>query len=273
MANLDFDTERRSSAMSALTDAGLTDEMLKAVETDPVIAQAMVEAARMAIANRNPFAQTVEEQIEALRRANHEEYWLIPDEVIDRLAETAPAWPQGRDTYRSFRIRLRSGHEGVIRTFEAHMARIRRVHGDEKFWRWPYLLSGRHQHDGRGVERLRLLSGHESHTPCVEWCIVQLDANRERKGGIMAVRGPKSLADEGLVLAWLFPRRTMAIDSDQWPAWFLAGYELNTPERSSEDPWDSVPFVGRDFWAGKVSLHASWSGNGEPQYSAPVFEE
>ena len=145
---------------------------------------------RQELVDANPFAQTVEEQIAALRLANEEEGWNIPEETFTRLAETAPAWPQGRDSYRSFRIRFGEGDEGVARTFEAHAARIKRIFGENKFWRWVYLRSDK--------KYLRLLAGNASHKPVVEWTIVHLDANRKRKS-IEAVRGPKSLADEGLV--------------------------------------------------------------------------
>ncbi len=199
----------------------------------------------------NPFAQTVEEQVAALRRANEEEGWNIPEETFTRLAETAPAWPQGRDSYRSFRIRFGEGDEGVRRTFEAHAARIKRVFGESKFWRWEYLRSDK--------ANLRLLAGNATHKPVVEWTVVRLDANRQRKS-ITDVRGPKSLADEGLVLAWLFPKRVEAIDYDKWCAWFCAGYELHVPEGGKS--WQDVPCVGRILDAGEASLGANWRSYG-----------
>lgn len=209
-------------------------------------------------ANANPFAQTVEEQIAALRRANEEEGWGIPDETLARLAETAPAWPRGRDSYRSFRIRFGEGDEGVAKTFEAHAARIRRTFG-YKFPRWEYLRSDK--------KYLRLLAGNAAHKPVIEWTVIHLDANRKR-GSVEAVRGPKSLADEGLVLAWLFPKRVEAIDYNEWCAWFLAGYELHVPE--SGVSWRSVPCVDRSLDTGEAHLSASWCSHGHSGYSVPV---
>jgi hypothetical protein len=255
-----------------LAEAGLTAEIVLAADTNPDIVKAMVEAAQKIVeaSDRNPFEQTVEEQIAALRRANHEEGWGIPDETFNRLAKTAPEWPKGKDSYRSFRIRLGEGDDGVAKTFEAHVARIKQVHGDTKLWRWDLLLSGKHPYRGEEVERLRLLSGNATHKPVVEWIIIDLDANRTRKS-IEAVRGPKSLADEGLVLAWLFPERTQAIDYDKLCAWYCAGYELNVPEDGGS--WRYVPCVHRYRDAGEVSLFAYWHVYDFSDYSVPVFGE
>lgn len=255
-----------------LAEAGLTAEIVRAANTNPDIVRAMVEAAQKVVetANRNPFVLTVDEQIAALRLANTEEGWGIPEDVFVLLAATAPAWPKGRDSYRSFRIRFGTGDEGVARTFEAHAARIKRVHGDRKFWRWEHLLSGKHPYKGENVERLRLLSGNANQKPCVEWCIVQLDANRQRES-VASVRGSMSLADEGLVLAWIFPDRVRAIDYDKWCAWFLGGYELNVPGHGGS--WQDVPWVSRSLGTGEVGLHAGWLGHDGSGYSVPVSGE
>lgn len=248
-----------------LAEAGLTAEMVLAADINPDIAKAMVEAAQKAIeaSDRNPFEQPVTAQIVALRRANFEEGWGIPDEAIDRLIGTAPAWPKGRDSYRSFRIRFGEGDDGVARTFKAHVARIKRVHGDEKCWRWDLLRSDK--------THLRLLSGNASHKPVVEWIIVHLDVNRERPS-VEAVRGPKSLADEGLVMAWLFPKRVEAIDYDKLCAWFCAGYELSVPERAGES-WQHVPYVSFNRDGRRVELGAGWRSYDSSDCSVPVSGE
>lgn len=212
-------------------------------------------------ADANPFVKTVDEQLVSLHLANREEGWGIPYETIAHLAETAPAWPQGRDSYRSFRIRFGEGTAGVAKTFEAHAARIKKVFGP-KFWRWEYLRSNK--------EHLRLLSGNATHKPVVEWTIVHLDANRQRNS-IEAVRGPNSLADEGLVMAWLFPKRVEAIDYAEWCAWFCGGYELLVPE--SDESWHGVPCVCRSLNTGKASLSADWRSHDGSGYSVPVSRE
>ena len=105
---------------------------------------------------RQQFEQTVEETLIVLRQQN--DVWkalgthpYIPniDEVCERLEPTAPAWPKGKDAYRSLRIRFGEGHNGMIQTFEAHAAAIKRVHA--KFWRWDLLLSGEHPYQDKQV--------------------------------------------------------------------------------------------------------------------------
>ena len=220
------------------------------------------------LANQNPFELTVEQQIAALRQQNELGNWDIPEEVFDSLAESAPEWPEGRDAYRSFRIRFGEGRDGMIQTFEAHAAAIKRVHA--KFWRWDLLLSGAHEYQDEEVERLRLLAGNDTHHAVVEWIIVDLSAHRERES-ITAVRDNSSLADEGLVMAWLFPERVQAIDYDKWSAWFCAGYESNIPGRSAS--WTHVPIVRRSLHDGEVVLRAYGQGDGGSDCSVPASRE
>ena len=216
--------------------------------------------------NTNPFEQTVEEQLAALRKQNELGNWGIGEDVFERLLETAPAWPEGRDAHRSFLIRFGEGRDGVMQTFEAHAEAIKRVH--TKFWRWDLLLSGAHPYQGNDVERLRLLNGNDTHHAVVEWIIIpDLSAHRKRES-VTAVRDSKSLADEGLVLAWLNPKRVEAIDYKQWCAWFCAGYELNVPERDGES-WRHVVCVRRDLYDGTTSLSAHWRSDAGSYYSAP----
>jgi hypothetical protein len=259
MANLfKLESGKLFSVIGKLAQSGFTAEMAEVADTNPDIVRVMVNAAQKFIeeAERNPFVQTVSEQIETLKAAIREEGWNVPVETIARLAETAPAWPKGRDSYRSFRIRFGEGDDGVVKTFEAHVARIKRVYGDVK--------------DRRRWNQLRLLSGNMSHKPIIEWAIVHLDANRKRKS-IEAVRGSKSLADEGLVLAWLFPKRARTIDYDKWSAWLCAGYELNLSEH--DESWRCVPgvfFGGDDRW---VELGACWCEDDASDIAVPALQE
>ncbi len=236
---------------------------------DDELMKFVVEAANQK-ADANPFEQTVEEQLAAFRAQNEAGGWGVTEETFTRLAETAPAWPRGKDAYRSLRIRFGDGRNGMIKTFEAHSAAIKRVHGEAKIWRWEFLLSGEHSYQGKPVDRLRLLNGNQSHHAVVEWVVISdLSANRKRKD-ITSVRGPKSLADEGLVLAWLNPKRVKATDCKEWCAWFCAGYESNVPESDGE-PWHRVPCVyfNRDYR--KVELGARWYDYSSDSLAVPVF--
>ncbi|MBI4548071.1 MAG: hypothetical protein HY707_08830 [Ignavibacteriae bacterium] len=220
--------------------------------------------------DKNPYELPVEVKLAALRRANDEGGWGIPIENINYLAETVPALPKGRFVFLSFRIRFGEGDEGVALTFERHAKRIKEVFG-EKFWRWDYLLSGKHPHKGKPVERLRLLLGNHTHKPTVEWCVIDLDANRQRES-IMAVRGPQSLADELFVFTWLFPDYIRSINYEENPAIFAAGYELNVPE-SVDEPWQRVPCVDRNLDDGTTYLDAYWRSDDYSGYSVPLLRE
>ncbi len=217
-------------------------------------------------ADANPFEQTVPEQIEALRRQNELGGWGIEEAVFERLLATAPAWPKGKDAFRSLRIRFGEGNEGVALTFERHAEAMKRVH-DPKFWRWELLHSAEVPYENKPTKRLRLLSGNETHRAVVEWVITDLSANRKRSD-VTSVRGPQSLADEGLVLAWLFPKRVQAIDYDKYSAWFCAGYEVNVPE-DDDGGWQGVVIVHRHVDSGKANLRAYWRSNADSVCSVP----
>ncbi len=205
------------------------------------------------LVDKNPYEMTVEQQLTALRRANDEEKWGITEEDFARLASTAPAWPKGKHAYRSFRIRFGEGDEGVAKTFEAHCARIKHVFGEKNFRRLGLLHSDKAPYKGEPVERLRLLNGNHTHKACVEWIVADLDTYRKRES-VTVVRGSGSLADEQLVIAWLFWGMICAIDHNQRLGLFAAGYEVNTPEDCAE-AWQGVVFV--DFHRGSRNVLVS----------------
>jgi len=214
------------------------------------------------LADRNPFEISVEETLDRLRKANGEQGWGIAEDAIAALAASAPEWPEGRLAFRSLRIRWGEGDEGVALTFERHAVRIRSTF-EPKFWRWERLYSDK--------EHLRLLASNASHRPVVEWVAFDLGENR-RCVRVAAVRGPKSLADEGLTFCWLFPEYVRTIDYRENPAFYLGGYELNVPGHDG-GRWQDVVIVGRDLDDGTTNLDANWHGYANSGYSVPPARE
>jgi len=257
--------------LRALSSAGVTVDDATWLRRDGNAA--LVEAFIRRTRDQYPFKQSIREQLAALHEQNNAGNWGIPMETFSYLVARAPKWPKGRDAYRSFRIRFGEGVKGVAKTFEAHAAAMKRVFGN-RFWRWDSLLSGKTPHQRKGgedVERLRLLNGNDTHRPTVQWVIIpDLSVHRQRED-ITSVRNPLSLADEGLVLAWLNPKRAEAVDYEEWPAWFCAGYELNVPEHD-EEPWQSVVVVGRSGGDSEASLSAYLRNDSNPSCSVPCLK-
>lgn len=217
----------------------------------------------------NPFRQSVFKLIAALRAANAEEQWGITKDVFTRLVVTAPEWPIGHDSYLSFRIRFGEGDAGVKRTFEAHVGRFMYVHRKKSWWKlWP---SHRRFFTGTKIVYPYLLAGNDSHKPTVEWIIVNLRAYRCRQS-ITDVRGPDSLADEGIVLGWLFPERVKAIDYKEYCAWFCAGYELNIP-CDHDEGFRYVPCVYFDHRLNSALLSVDLSSEDKAWFSVPALQE
>ncbi|OGL67176.1 hypothetical protein A2856_03895 [Candidatus Uhrbacteria bacterium RIFCSPHIGHO2_01_FULL_63_20] len=237
--------------LKLLEHPDVLDDMLKAMRKHATF--------RTDLDDHNPFALTASELLTRLRLANKEEGWGLGEEVFDRLAKTAPEQPKGRLAFLSLRIRLGKGQEGVANTFEAHAERIEKEFGESAFYRWEHLRSDK--------DRLRLLAGNDTHKSVVEWVTIDLGANRKRKS-IEAVRGKLSLADEGLAFAWLHPEYVKAIDYDENPGFFLAGYELNVPEHDGRS-WYGVPCVYRNTNAGGVFLDAGRYGFDYREFLVP----
>lgn len=224
------------------------------------------------IAGMNQFEQTVEEQIEALLAQNqnwHEAgFPTVTESDVQRLIESAPPWPEGGDAFRSLRIRFGHGREGVIQTFEAHLCAIRHVFTPQHFSRGVFFHSGTRKTFRREeIDSLRMLAGNDTHKPVVEWVIIpNLSAHRERDC-IDDVRTKNSLADEGLVLAWLIPDRVKAINFKKWPGWFCAGYEENCPVY----PWEQVPCVQYNKRGKNVLLRVKRTRHAGPGTAVPFF--
>lgn len=234
------------------------------------------------MSEKNPYEMTVEDQLTALRCANDEEKWGLTEEDFSCLTETAPAWPKGKHAYRSFRIRFGEGDDGVTKTFEAHNARIKHVFGEGGYRRWENLHSSPTPYKGtdqeikqrfgdKPVDRLRLWNGNHTHHAVVEWIVADLGTHRKRKS-ITAVRGPKSLADELLVIAWMFPDMIRAIDYDKLPGLFAAGYEVNVPEHG-DGAWRGVVIVYFDRDHRRVRVSACDLSDGISNSSVPRLRE
>lgn len=197
----------------------------------------------------NHFAMTVEAQIEALRRANEEEKWEIEEEVFTRLQATAPAWPEGRESYRSFRIRFGKGAGGVELTFYRHLGRMKSVfaklgHG--------FCSSDVDRHflfDGKNFLRLR--DGSHTHKPVIEWIIA--DLNKANRRYSTRSKNFKPLADELLVLAWMFPHGILATIDEARSELLALGYEANKasydrPKSITIGHWTKYRDSNDDLW-------------------------
>ncbi|QQR60409.1 hypothetical protein IPH19_03255 [Candidatus Uhrbacteria bacterium] len=206
--------------------------------------------------SRNPFKQSLEIQIKRLREQCELGNWGIHSDVFERLAATAPNWPRGRDAFRSFRVRFGKGREGMIQTFEAHAEAMKRVHGP-KFDR---RLGARTDKRGGHIDRFRLLNGDGTHEPIIEWVVIPNLSSPLRDESIRAFSfenlcGPKSIADEGLVLSWLVPERIRAIDRKTLYPFYLAGYVMS-PVREESD--QSLPeYLRPRNYAPVVDHHSS----------------
>lgn len=219
---------------------------------------------------KNPHEMSVAQTIEVLllARASDERLIITPAEVR-RLQDTAPPWPSGHDTFRSLRLRWGDEDEGVRLTFEIHLAQIARVFTPRRTHRSELLRSDPCLYQGEMVDRLRLLNQSRRHVPTVEWVIVNLDAHR-RRTSVTAVRRQDALADEALAVAWLFPERIRAINYNEVPGFYAAGYEVNCPEHRTET-WAHTVCIGFTRALGEVRLGIVGCANGSPDCSIPIY--
>lgn len=264
MANLfDLKSGKLLALIGKLAEAGFTAEMAEAIIKNPSLAHLPVEALLKALdqTEMNPFRLSIEEQIKRFKEASNRQDWGFGEETFIRLAATAPVWPDGRLAVRSLRIRFGGCGLGVTQTFEDHAKQIEAVFGSGSYWRWPDLRSG--------MKGLRLLNGNGTHQLVVEWVIVDLNPHRKRDS-TTAVRGPKSLADELLVVAWMFPEMIRAIDYDKVLGLYAAGYEATV---TGSDPWAHVPVVRFDRGARQVEIRAFLQSNAGAVYPVPVLRE
>jgi len=209
----------------------------------------------------NPFAISVEQTLDRFREANLKMGWGFKEGVFAGLAKSAPDWPKEPLAFRSLRIRWGEGDHGVEVTFHRHVSWVSAVLAPD-FEQSRYL-------DSRSAY-LRLLAGNETHRPAVEWVILDLGAHRERES-VYAVRGENSVADEGLVFAWLFPEYVRSIDHHENPAFFLGGYEAwSHGDNQFVLSWRRAPVFTR-YPEGKVSLWSDLVSHHEIGYTVPTI--
>ncbi len=257
-------------SVSCLTNAGMTPDELSWA-TSPMKIHWLIETIR-AERNRsrlNPFMMSIRKQLELLRKHNKQGEWGIQEETFDRLEKTAPAWPPGRDCFRTLRVRFGHGLQGVLLTFERHMTAIEQTF-PERFHRSPKVQSGPELFEGRSIDRLGLINGNHSHVPVVEWILVDASEYLFRENVIIA-RSGHSLADEGLVFTWMFPERITKINYRQFCAMILAGYEYNLPE--SGNPWAHTIAVDLHGSNKTVVVTSEYTDNDSAGFSVPVFRE
>lgn len=194
----------------------------------------------------NPFALSIEEQLERMHAANCEaEFGIDPTDLLHLELHPIP-WPSGKDQFRIIRLRSGIGTEGVKLTFDANLRRIRQVFGVGRVHVWNQIQSD--------AQHLRLLIGSPLHMPCAMWDTV--DMNMESRGqSIQRVRGHDSLADELFSLLWMFPEYVRAIDHERIPGVLAGGYELNVPGHG-DGKWRHVLRIGFDRGTESVEIDA-----------------
>lgn len=219
----------------------------------------------------------IPDQIKAVRRAFAETFCKAELGLSEPTASeirvftrAAPPWPESDEfAVRVPRIRFGEADEGVAKTWEAHLARIVAVFGDQ-----IHLLPSNITLL-RARKRLRLFGGNQTHRPGLTWGTLYLNANRRQRQSISKVRRsvaqtPRSVsaADELLVFAWLFPDYIRGIDYRTTFGLCAGGYEYN--QHQDRVPWDRTPSIWRKA-TGIVELSFVGNDFSESNCAVPVF--
>lgn len=248
----------------------LPKRLIHDLDSDPGIIEAMVNAA-LVYTVTNPWAEDVDAQIERLRQMALARGWGFSDEVYERLASTAPAWPKGRHAFRSFRIRFGEGRSGVIETFEEHIKCIQHVYGDgnvDRAGSYGWLRTGYATYGRRKrFDCLRLFNGNNTHHACVEWVTLDLNAHRVGKSREV-MRDESSLADELLVFVWMFFGMNRKPHKG-FENWVAAGYEATAPYMVGE--WQAGVCATVTADGRKVQLDHEFLTDREPGFSSAAL--
>src|SRR3989339_1326730 len=222
---------------------------------------------------QNPFEISVEETIRRLRRQDEADQLGISEQGYVILAATAPEWPKGAHSYRSLRIRFGKGMTGIDLTKKQHFEILARVFGKS------FDLTKRATlHNGlRTASPIRSCSlyggslGDRIHLPTVEWVIVDdIQLQGLRSCPIENLQNPRSAADEGLVLGWLFPERVRAVDFNCYFPIYCGGYCLNAPcgrGTGWDLNWQMHVCVSKDPDTGVVTPYTEWDIRREIHFS------
>ena len=261
-----FDGYKKAHATFALLgEAGLFKNNLDAILRKPGNADRAVAVLmrEFELSEINEFAIDLEAQLAQfevqlpkLRELGFTFNGQTDEQLIQMLRETAPDWPKGKRCFRSIQIREGEGDAGVQHTFDLHERMMKKAFAP-KWWRWPKIETDK--------KHLRLLAGNDSHEAVFGWVCADMNANRQRDS-ITAVRSGDSLSDELLAFCWQFPRYCKAIDYEESPGLFAAGYELSV--EGCED-WSDVPIVTRYLHAGEVYLGAYRRAGDYSDFSVP----
>jgi hypothetical protein len=203
----------------------------------------------------NPHVLSWDELFNSLLRANEEERWGIPKNLIDGFAEKIAAFsfqPRGEHIFPSLCVRLGDGHDGVLQTAELLIKRIRRIFGEN------------HVYQGFAPNQLRLLLGHETHRATIEPIILDFKSHRDivmdsgntYRASVAKVRdrGGKDtllLADQLFTFTFLYPNYVIENETGKHPNGYdyirkliAGGYEVDNPgqqrpERAPQIYWGS----------------------------------
>lgn len=203
------------------------------------------------------------DQLALVRQRNKERGWGFTEDDFTSLREDVPAWPEEKLCAVVLDVSL----DTIQRTFEQgwhFTAKAQEELGAGK-WRWDEIKSD--------SKHLRFLQGIEFQPNTLQWRVVDLGANWDKKNGIRPkdVRNPKNSPHSAILwAASYFPKWIQAMDGVNIPYVWIPGYELTIPVYG---PWSNVPCL---FWhrgTRKVRLYARSSGNADPFWAVPRLWE
>lgn len=197
-----------------------------------------------------------ERQVERVRAWNTAANWGFTEQDFAKLGEP-PAWPEGRLVAIVLDIQLETSQ----RTFEEAWDIIEGVHPNS--WRWDQIQADE--------EHLRLYPGC-SHQRNLSWRVIDLGANRDRKPqDVRSEMKPELLPHSALLwAAALHPNWVQAMNGNDVPFVFLAGYQLTIP---GYQPWAHVPRLNWARMSREVWLNALFAGLRSPSWGVPVLRE
>jgi len=202
---------------------------------------------------------SLDEQLERVRRWNHPRRWGFTKKDFDAVdvTEVEHRHPLVRDVVAVY-LPGSSRMDGVRRTCHELWSLVARDHPTSYAW-----------DDGKSwTKPVRLLDSIQ-HRPGVRRVTLDLAAHWHRLRGMRPanVRGLDSAHAEVLAAAAHFPFWVRAMDGQEVPYVFLAGYEVTIPEYEA---WRHVPCLSWFRPENRVSLTAHWADLSQTFWAAPV---